>query len=153
MIDLTIDTCVLVDASQKGEPGFACDSVELLAEFQKNAELYVAVDHQGFVLNEYDQNINASMFASAWLRRFADRIRKIRTGPLPRALRTQLDEAHFSVPDRRFVQVARLSEVRVIVTRDPDYSPEVCRILRHHENIRVVGAKEALKFVRTVSGA
>lgn len=93
------------------------------------------------------------MFASAWLKKFANRIQAIRTGPLPQGLRAQLDQAHFSQPDRRFVQVALVTEVRVIVTRDPDYSTEVQRILREHANIQVLDASDAVQFVRNLSGA
>ena len=140
---------MLVDASQKGDPGWASESIRLLTEFENNEDLFLALDKNGFVLYEYDHNINASMFASAWLKKFAGQFRALKIGPLPRELRAALDQAHFSVPDRRFVQVALVTEVRVIVTRDPDYSPEVQRILRDRANIRVLDASAALQLVRS----
>lgn len=151
MIDLTIDTCVLVDASQKGDLGRARESIELLTEFDRNAKLFLAIDSQGFIRNEYDQNINASMYAQAWLRKFAERTRRVATSPLPQGLRVAFDEAHFSLPDRRFVQVALCTETRIIVTRDPDYSPVVRTILRRNTDIRVLDASEAVPLVRQLS--
>lgn len=149
MIDLTIDTCLLVDASQKGDPTWAVHSLELLTEFDRNLQLSLAVDR--FVLYEYDQNINASMFASAWLKKFAARIKSVKVEPLPRGLRARLDEAHFSQPDRRFVQVALCTQVRLIVTRDPDYSPLVKQILQRHGGLRVLEPRDALQLVRCSS--
>lgn len=150
MIDLSIDTCTLVDASGKGLAEHQAASIGLLREFETDPELILVVDKNGFVLHEYDDNINASMFATAWLKQHAGRILKVDTRPIPRGLRVQLDELHFSVRDRRFVQVALASASRLIVTREPDFSPPVCQVLRREAHILVLGPAEALSYIRAI---
>lgn len=140
---------MLVDASQKGDPLHAAASAALLTEFGRNPQLHWAIDRNGFILNEYDGNINGSMFASQWLKAFAAKQLRVDLRPFPRPIRVRLDDAHFSQPDRRFVQVALLTNVRVIVTRDPDYSPEVIRTL-HEFDIRVLDAHNALAYIRAL---
>lgn len=142
---------MLLDASKKGAPEFFQSSFDFLREFESDARLFATVDHQGFVTHEYSSNINATMFAAEWLKKFSGRLRKVTTCPLPRPLRVRLDELHFSTVDRRFVQVALATNSRLIVTRDPDYSPEVERELRNRGAIRVFNADQALNYIRALS--
>jgi len=148
---LTIDTCVLRDGSGKGEAEFFESSLTLLREFETNTRLFAAIDQQGFVTHEYSENINATMFAAEWLKKFSGRIKKVTTCPLPQSLRAKLDELHFSTKDRRFVQVALATGSKIIVTRDPDYSYKVTRELRKQCEIRVFTAEEAIDFVRKLT--
>jgi hypothetical protein len=123
-------------------------SLELLREFETDERLFIAIDKQGFVSQEYSNNINATMFAAQWLKKFFGKIVNVTTSPLERGLRVKLDELHFSSKDRRFVQVAIASSSKIIVTRDPDYSSEIIRELRQRCSIEVCSAKQALVCIR-----
>ncbi len=141
---------MLLDGSGKGVAHFYESSLRLLREFETDQRLRATIDEQGFVTHEYTSNINATMFAAAWLKQFSGRITKIKTCPLPQGLRAKLDELHFSIKDRRFVQVAIASGSKIIVTRDPDYSPDVMRNLGKHCGIRVFTAEEALAYIKAL---
>jgi hypothetical protein len=110
--------------------------------------MFASMDKHGFVLNEYTENLNATKFGMAWLRQHSRRFHLVDLVALPRGLRVSLDNAHFSIPDRRFVQVALQCPTRIIVTTDPDYSPAVTAILRREGGIEVLGPAEALEFIR-----
>ena len=122
----------------------------MLREFETDQRLRATIDEQGFVTHEYTSNINATMFAAAWLKQFSGRITKVKTCPLPQGLRAKLDELHFSSKDRRFVQVAIASSSKIIVTRDPDYSLDVIRNLSKRCGIRVFTAAEALAYIKAL---
>lgn len=149
MFDLTVDVGVLMIAfrvSDLGDTGNACSR---LAHKVNSAPRYsLAWDKGGLIKYQYNEKLKNNTGYMYWLKQLAskDKIKTVTRIHVNRGTVTRLNEAHFNSrgEDFKYVQTAAATKCKILVSRDPDYSRGVRRILRRKLSVVVRQAQACL---------
>ena len=89
-----------------------------------------------------------------WLKRLATKGKLVNFAwqPLNRDIKASLRELHFDNEDMKYVETAALTECRMLVSHDDDYSPEIVRILLRVP-VHVKSAEGAMSLANPAPGA
>ena len=145
--ELTIDICILRSASQTGDTAHFQPSINLLKSMATRSGILLCLDSRGKIDEQYLRHMKHGTFGHQWyiLMISKNRCAHIEWTNLDRGVRTALKEAHFDSStgeDYKYVITAAGSATKLIVSHDPDYSPEVRRILRKRLEVRVCAASD-----------
>jgi hypothetical protein len=130
--DLTVDVGVLMAASGLGAYEFHDESLKLAQRIESDSALRLALDKKGRVEYQYRTMMKSGTFGHSWLAMLASRnkIVIVTLKKLNRGITTALQEAHFDPEDYKYVETASSTACGFLVSHDPDYSPNVRKILR-----------------------
>ena len=146
---LPIDTNVLVDASGQGMADYADASYQLLRRSLLLPDFRLAIDPKGKLRHEYENRINAVMYAHHWLTELNknQRIQLVPKVPIPKGAKVELLEVHLHQEDFHLVEAA-LGSDGLIITRDfNSFQKPVIRILRRSLGITVLSPQEGLSLL------
>lgn len=147
--DFAIDTKVLMCASKLSDHGDPDTCVRFLERLKGDKDSGIVLDGKQKIIHEYDQKLRSDTYGKQWLRVMMTqgRVRVIPWTALDRGTRVSLQDQHFDPDDLRFVDCAKSSNCKVIVTTDDDFSPGVKAILRKRLEIRVLTPIEAISLL------
>lgn len=150
MLDLVIDTGVLMIASNKSDQPCQEWHTELLNHVTDNEVVFLALDREGHVKSEYEAKLRHGTIGMEWLRLLLTRgkVQWYNRGRLPKGMRVKLSEKHFDSGDSSFVRLVIATQSRQLVTEDDDYSPAVCTILRKERSVIVHQTHSACDYIR-----
>ncbi|MGE5112333.1 MAG: hypothetical protein ACM3JB_15825 [Acidobacteriaceae bacterium] len=143
-MDLVIDCNVLVDASGQGMEEYAQASLELLKYLLLIPEFRLVIDGKGKIAREYDNRINATMYARNWLEKLqrSQRVVQLNSLSVPKGARVKLLEERLHKRDFPLIETA-LAADHTIITRDfNSFQKEIITILRRQLNVYVLAADE-----------
>jgi hypothetical protein len=136
VLDLVIDTVVIMIATemsdQEHQPCLQCHR-DLLNFVRDISTVYLAIDEEGLVNQEYTENMSHGSEGQEWLRLVATRGKIISypRGTINKSVNVKLQELHFHKKDKQFVRAALATKCRILVTENmKDYSEPVCRLLK-----------------------
>lgn len=143
---LVIDTNVLVDASGQGVLDHADCALKLLRQLLAEPQFCLAIDPKEKLKREYENRINAIMYAHYWLTELnkGGRVKSSQKTPVPKGAKVKLLEARLHQEDFHLIEAALGSE-RIIVTRDfKSFQDNIIAILRRDLGISVLSPQEML---------
>ena len=144
MHDLTVDVCILIRGFHSDSANYCEHSRCVLDNLLSRESHSLALDSKKRIRYEYEHHLQRNTLAISWLTLMASRGKiMVYSTKMPRTLRVKLDEAHFHVPDRKYVETALASKTKKIVTGDGDYSKKVKKILKRNASISVLRAEDA----------
>ena len=146
---LTIDIGVLMSGSNLGDPSNTSSSFALMENMRKKNTQRLVVDSRGKIEHQYNIKLKQGTFGRSWLQLMASqgKIDTVQWRNLDRGTRTKLIEAHFDNrvgEDFKYVITAANSVDKNLVSHDPNYSPNVKRILKRRLNVWVHTAESAI---------
>jgi len=152
MLDITLDTCILVSGSLRG----SCKATNALCQkllylLDKEPSCLLVLDKEKHLVQKYRDKLKDGSFGRSWLGHM------ITTGrihwvsykpPLTKACVVALNDIHFDPEDRMFVRVAANSSQKRVATHDvKDFSPAVCKAIKKHHAVVVNTPDEAIAFI------
>lgn len=149
MLDLVIDTGVLMIASGIGNRTKGPDETELLDRLRNDIMVYLALDTEDTIRQEYSNKLSHGEFGLQWLGQMAKdgKVILYKRGRLDNGTSTQLKESHFDKDDLNFVRTAMASHCKRIVSEDDDYSKRVKKVLER-VSVTVHTVEEICDFIR-----
>jgi hypothetical protein len=147
-LEWVLDTWVLVKSDEPMDDR-AADAVSLLNEIWRQHQ--VAIDHEGLIEEEYQDNIAPRGHAAKWWIRMVSFAGKIcrRSGKLDRRHSSRLlDALRFHDDDLPFVAVAATGPDHLLVAEESDYRAEVREYLTDKLRIKVLTVSEALELAQ-----
>lgn len=148
MMDFTMDVCILMDGSGIGDNRDYVTSNSLMKRTVEELEWFIALDDGRIIRNQYESKLRQGTFGHHWLIEMAkrDKIKYIKWKEIDRGTKTALKEAHFDKEDFKYVKTAACTVCKTIVTHDPDYSVNVCKILKKRLGVSVKDSNECLEL-------
>jgi len=143
--DLTIDICVLMSGSGIGNKNYRQTSLILMKIMKKRKNFSFAVDDRKKIFNQYWQKLKGT-YGESWIRNMIEK-EKVKIIPwrhIDRSIKIELRGVRFPIgtEDFNYVVTASGTNCKFLVSHDPHYSNEACRILRRKLEIRVKTAHE-----------
>lgn len=115
-----------------------------------NRDCVLILDDEGMIRHQYRQKLPQGTYGHEWVRQMAtrDKIREVSRARIDRGTVTQVKEAHLDDEDYKYyVRTAAASESKALVSHDPDYSSQICRILKRRLGISVYLPREGRDYV------
>lgn len=142
MIDITVDTQILMIASGISNLKAEESHIKLLTHIENTETVYLVIDENGLIKQEYENKMRHGSLGKQWLLVMASRgrIKTVKLARWDKGLRTALSEAHFDPDDYKFVRTAMASESKILIAEEDDYSPKVCRILKGKVHVHTASA-------------
>lgn len=130
MVDLTVDTTVLVFASTGSDAWYSTDSITTLDLMLSRG---VALSWNEQIGAEYDAKLTADAYAKQWFRRMVSNnlVTPVAGRPLPSDKRRLLEKARIHKEDRKFVLTAAASVSRTLVATDAHVTGTVAAACCH----------------------
>ena len=144
-MDLTIDICIIMDAY--GLNGATNEfSFNLLEHIKKTDKWVITLDDRKKIKYQYDTKIKSGE-ALKWLQYVYDKQKYdvIPWKKIPKGVQVKLKEEHFDNnvgEDYKYLITAANSNQKTIITRDPDYSPRIKKIVKKELGVSVVLSNE-----------
>lgn len=150
LFDLTVDIGVLMiafGASNLRDTGNACS--RLARKLNSLPHYLLAWDDGGLIKNQYEEKLKNNTGYMYWLAQLAkkNKIKPVTRIHVNRGTVAELVQLHFDSSRRedfKYVQTAGATECKILVSRDPDYSRGVRRILRKNLSVVVRQAQACL---------
>lgn len=145
--DLTVNVGVLMNGSKIGNPEnlrrYLQSSRDLMKKMKKEKRFILSVDNQNIIIKQYWKKLRGT-YGELWLREMAGKkkIKSIDWIYINRGKKVALREARFPInsEDFNYVRTAASTICKFLVSHDPHYSNQVCRVLRRRLEIRVKAA-------------
>lgn len=149
-MELVLDTNVLGIAFGNGEtyPAGSFDALSLLMKVHREDSLFLAVDHEGEILEEYKRRALSNRMLTTWLGTMRQKGKFMFYCNQPPACQSrELERMSFHSKDRKFVGVALNGSINLIVVEaDSDWNNNVKQYLFDECGIQVVNSAGCLQI-------
>src|SRR5437879_1923662 len=136
-LELTVDTDILmIGTGMSNLPCMSCHDA-FLDSLQNNDSVYLAMDHQDHMRREYERKMREDSNGRKWLTRLLknQKVAFHDIKKLPDKFHVKLGELHFDPGDYHLIRMAMSTTSRTIVSEDPDFTPQICKLLKKDKRV------------------
>ncbi|HEX5152627.1 MAG TPA: hypothetical protein VFW07_14350 [Parafilimonas sp.] len=146
MIELVIDTNIFIHAENENYE-YQDDCILLLNTIIESDDIFVCIDENGKIWNEYSLHIKPGMLANAMFLKLGTERLKLLPRNIHAHINKKINQTGIKEADRIFVRIAYKTQDKILVSDEhEDFVNKIREIIKKEIGVDVIMANECAAF-------